>query len=398
MSVLFQALDNKQECVGVYAEGRLIYDELPTELSKTWGYSAFLEDQIVEYASLYCVGSEISDMCPEELKESWHAVSDRMRAYLRSFVTSGVSLDENCFFDLVPQRYLMEFCELKNQITQHVIETHARPENYEHLLSVTKMITEIGAQQLNIKPSNIKHLRANLQARNLLKKLKTTTPHCKYNLDGTKTGRLTTNPAGFPILTLKKEHRAILEPNNDWFVELDFNAAELRVMLSLAGKPQPDIDIHRWHIENLFGKASRSEAKKRAFAWLYNPESEDFSMNKLYERDYVLKRHWDGTTVNTVFGRQIPADKFHALNYIVQSTCADMVLEQACRIRSLLADKRSTIAFIVHDSIVLDFADEDRQELMELVNEFSSTRLGKFMVNISAGKNFGKLRELRVHG
>ena len=70
MSVLFQALDNKQECVGVYAEGRLIYDELPTELSKTWGYSAFLEDQIVEYASLYCVGSEISDMCPEELKES----------------------------------------------------------------------------------------------------------------------------------------------------------------------------------------------------------------------------------------------------------------------------------------------------------------------------------------
>ena len=241
--------------------------------------------------------------------------------------------------------------------------------------------------------------RANLQARNLLKKVKKTTPYCKYNVDGTKTGRLTTNPTGFPILTLKKEHRVILEPNNDWFVDLDFNAAELRVLLALAGKNQPTMDIHKWNIKNVFAdKGTRADAKKRAFAWLYNPESEDRAMSKFYERDTVLNKYWDGTSVNTVFNRKIEADNFHALNYIIQSTCADMVLEQACRIRSLLAGKRSTIAFIVHDSVVLDFADEDRQELIELVNEFSSTRLGKFMVNISAGKNFGKLRELRVHG
>ena len=131
---------------------------------------------------------------------------------------------------------------------------------------------------------------------------------------------------------------------------------------------------------------------------LYNPQSEDHTMSKFYERDEVLKKYWDGQTVKTVYGREIPADDFHALNYVVQSTCADMVLEQACKIRSLLAQKRSTIAFVVHDSIVLDLADEDRQELLHVVGEFSSTRLGNFMVNISAGKNFGKLRELRVNG
>lgn len=397
--MLFQALDNKQECVGVYAGGRLVFDELPAELTKTWAYSSFLPRQDIEYASLYCVGKEISEVCPDHLVSSWKSAELRMRAYLRSFMTSGVSLDENCFFDLVPHRYLMEFCELKNQITEHILDTVPRPENYDHLLAVTKLVTEISHQKLNVRPANIKHLRASLQARNLLKKINKTAPYCKYNVDGTKTGRLTTNPAGFPILTLKKEHRPILEPTNDWFIELDFNAAELRVLLSLAGKPQPNIDIHEWNIQNIFGKdLSRSEAKKRAFAWLYNPESQDSKMNKLYERDSVLKRHWDGQDVTTVFGRKIPADKFHALNYVVQSTCADMVLEQASRIRSLLAEKRSRIAFVVHDSIVLDFADEDRQELVTLVNEFSSTRLGKFMVNISAGKNFGKLRELRVNG
>ena len=397
--MLFQALDNKQECVGVYTDGRLVFDELPVSITKTWGYSTFLSNHKVEYASIYCLGQELDDVCPEELRPQWNRVSSRMRAYLRSFVTSGVSLDENCFFDLVPQRYLMEYCELKNQITDHVLRTVARPDNYEHLLSVTKLVTEISHQKLNICPSNMRAHRANLQARNLLKKVKKTTPYCKYNVDGTKTGRLTTNPTGFPILTLKKEHRVILEPNNDWFVELDFNAAELRVLLALAGKNQPTMDIHKWNIKNVFAdKGTRADAKKRAFAWLYNPESEDRAMSKFYERDTVLNKYWDGTSVNTVFNRKIEADNFHALNYIIQSTCADMVLEQACRIRSLLAGKRSTIAFIVHDSVVLDFADEDRQELIELVNEFSSTRLGKFMVNISAGKNFGKLRELRVHG
>jgi len=345
------------------------------------------------------MGQDLADVCPEDLKEAWTSLSDRMRAYLRSFVTSGVSLDENCFFDLVPQRYLMEFCELKNKISEHVLETTPKPENYEHLLSVTKLVTEISNQKLNIEPSNIRHLRANLQARNFLKKLKHTTPYCKYNVNGTKTGRLTTNPNGFPILTLKKEHRSVVQPNNDWFIELDFNAAELRVLLALAGKPQPTIDIHKWNTQHVFGgQGSRPEAKKRAFAWLYNPDSEDYRMSKLYERESVLNRHWDGKQVNTPFGRTIASDHFHALNYIVQSTCADMVLEQVCKIRSLLAGRRSTIAFVVHDSVVLDFADEDRQELMTIVNEFSSTRLGKFMVNISAGKNFGKLRELRVNG
>ncbi len=397
--MLFQALDNKQECVGIYVDSKLVYEDFPQNLTRTWSYSPSIDDEQVEYASLYCVGSELGDVCPEEHKEEWDRVSSRMRAYLKAFVSSGVSLDENCYFDLVPERYLMEFCEIKNKITEHVFAEYPRPENYEQTLATTRLVSQISAQKLNINPNNIKQFRANKQCRNLLKKINKTAPYCKYIVDGTKTGRLTTSPTSFPILTLKKEHRTILEPNNDWFVELDFNAAELRVLLSLIGKEQPEQDIHNWNIDNVFrGNGTREEAKKRAFAWLYNPESEDHLMNRFYDRDSVLGQYWDGNNVKTVYNRQIPADRFHALNYIIQSTCADMVLEQACKIRSLLANKRSTIAFVIHDSVVLDFADEDRQELMSLVNEFSSTRLGKFMVNISAGKNFGKLRELRVNG
>ena len=75
--------------------------------------------------------------------------------------------------------------------------------------------------------------------RNFLKKIKKTEPYIKYNIFGTKTGRLTTKPNSFPILTLKKEYRSILKPNNDLFVELDYNAAELRVLLTLMNVEQP---------------------------------------------------------------------------------------------------------------------------------------------------------------
>jgi len=396
--VLFQALDNKSECVGVYVDGSLDYHNLPEGLSRTWSYAPYLEEFNVEYASLYGPAN-ISEACPDFLKDEWETASNKLRAYYKSFKTAKVCMEENCFFDLVPERYLMDLCEIKNKITQHVLDSYEKPQNYTHMLEITKLVHEISHQELKIVPANIKLKRANLQARNFLKKIAKNQPYCKYVVNGTKTGRLTAKPTGFPILTMNRDFRAVLEPQNDWFVELDFNAAELRVLLSLLGKEQPEADIHNWNIHNIFRDgSSRAQAKKRAFAWLYNPESEDKTMNQVYDRDAVLGQYWDGENVETLYDRKIAADRFHALNYIVQSTCADMVLEQACKIRRLLSSRRSTVAFVVHDSVVIDLANEDRQEIVGIVEEFSSTRLGKFMVNLQAGKNFGNLKELRIHG
>ena len=87
-----------------------------------------------------------------------------------------------------------------------------------------------------------------------------------YNQFGTVTGRLTVTSNSFPIMNLDKSFRSILKPNNDLFVEFDYNAAELRTILSLSDQQQPEEDIHQWNIKKVFKQdMTRDEAKRKIF-------------------------------------------------------------------------------------------------------------------------------------
>lgn len=394
--MLFQTLDDKKECVGFYQSGELSFDgELPTSLSRTWGYSAFLKNKEIEYAKIYCGGLSLEKACPEALEERWERVSKRLKAFIKSFATSRVSLNESCFFDLVPKKFLLELCYVKDLICEHVFETYERPDNYEYLVSLTQVIEEIRHTKLNINKKNLSLYK--VKHRKFLKKLNSVEHYCKFNIWGTKTGRLTTEPKSFPILTMDKEFRQVIEPKNDYFVELDFNAAELRTLLSLQGRQQPQEDMHEWNIQNVFkGKVTRDEAKKRIFAWLYNPESHDSLCEHAYGRESVVQKYFNQGQVTTFWNKVIPSEKRTALNYIIQSTCAENVLRQMIKLSNYLEGCKSYVAFPIHDSVVLDFSIEDKERLGEIVELFSNTGLGKFKVNVSVGTNFGNLKKLEV--
>ena len=110
--MLFQALDDKGQCVGVYVDGKLSFKNIPTGLTSTWDYANFLKDQDINYARLYCGGQTLDQACPDHLLDEWHEKSAKLKAFLNSFKESKVSLRENCFFDLVPERFLLDFCEI----------------------------------------------------------------------------------------------------------------------------------------------------------------------------------------------------------------------------------------------------------------------------------------------
>ena len=398
----FQALDDKKECVGIYYSGRLVFDEsqFPKTFAnmRTWRYSGFLDDDSIEYGWLLAGGKTLKECCPENLMPDLIKFERKMNAYKKAFELARVNFREHCFFDLVPHDFLVSFLELKNQVTQHVFENSEKTSLYKHLLSVEKLLYKIRYQQLNINNQNARGLFTSSRNRAAAQKLLNGPKHIDYNIFGTRTGRLSTYAGSFPILTMAKDLRALVKPLNDWFISLDYNGAEARTVLGLLGKHQPPGDVHEWNVANVFankGIGDREAAKTFFFSWLYNPDSTKIQ-ESFYDRDALLERYYENGTIKTIFDRNIEVDQYKAVNYIVQSTTADLVNDRAVAIDEFLHDKRTFVSHIVHDEIVLDMPDEERYLIPEIKEIFSNNKLDKFVTNLKAGKDYMDIGVLNI--
>ena len=394
--MIFQTIDDKSECIGVYSDGKLYYDDFPENLSKTWKYGGSITDPTIKYAWLFCEGLDLNNACPTELESELLRIQKRLRAYIKSFKIAKVNMGDHCIFDLVPEDFLKQFCEIKNKITEHVFENFEEPQNYAHLDAVQKLLFKIKYQKLNLNNEGCKELYYSSINRARANLLLEGPRFIDYNLFGTITGRLTTRSESFPALTLKRDFRKLLKPHNDWFLSLDYNAAEVRTFIALTGEEQPLEDVHQWHIKNLIeDELTREDAKIRFFAWLYNYDSNDDEF-AIYHRQALLSEWYSGTHVTTPFKRKIRVDSKKALNYLIQSTTADIVLERAVEIDKFLEDKKSFISHIVHDEIIIDLADEERELIPEIKKLFSENQLANYLVNLNVGKNYYDLEELKL--
>ena len=405
--MLFQTLDDKSECVGIYTDNQLIFDldSFPEGLSKTWKYASYLRNMDIDYASLYLEGGQIKDIIPEYLQDDWDDVSKKIIAFKRSLRLSQVDTYENCFFDLVPERFLVEFCAVKNKITQYIFDNVKRPERYEFYKHTSMMLHDLSNHRVKVNRSKIKSYEKSPKLKNHVRNVLEATPYVCYNQFGTKTGRLTTKKGTLPILTMSKELRSALEPSNDYFLELDFNGAEVRTLLGLLDKEQPPNDVHCFHMDEIFTKINTRDAAKVAFfAWLYGSRTaadagEVQKLTSFYEKDRLLEKYWVGNTVRTPFKKEISdVSEHHALNYLVQSTAAELALKQALKVEYLLRTRSSgsRIAFLIHDAIVLDMKKEDEHLIKALVSLVGSTNFGKFLVNTKMGKNLGYMKDVKI--
>jgi mRNA-degrading endonuclease YafQ of YafQ-DinJ toxin-antitoxin module len=388
--MLFQTIERNKNCYGFYANGQINIDLLPDRPSQTWDYT-HLCDENTELAKIYCGGKTFLDVCPENLKEDAVESFDKLKAFMRSMMHAKVDLEENCFYDLLPEKFILEHFELRNKVTDHVLQTHDKPANYEHLRNASELIFNIQQNKLKIDLETVKNKLPNPKAQRFLK---SNYPNkINYNLFGAVTGRLTLDKTSFPILNLDKDMRDCLKPNNHRFVELDYNSAELRVLLALSGEKQPNIDLHEWNAKHIYGgKLDRAKAKQKIFSWLYDTKN-DVLAEKIYDKELIIKNYWNGNEVETVYKRKIQCDKDHAVNYVIQSTASDLVLEQAYKIHKLLSGKKSYVAFYLYDSIVLDFHFDDLALLKQVADTFADTRFGNFLTNVSVGRNYGEMRK-----
>jgi hypothetical protein len=392
--MFFQLLDNKLDCSGTYLDGQFIWDKIPKGISKTWSYSEHLHGMNIDYAQLLVEGKSIDAACPEFLLERWNHSKSLLMSHFKALKSAKVELTDVCFYDVVPRKHLQHYFDTKNEITKWVFENCERPTHYNLLKDTQAAVKRLKRYPVNLNSFAIYCISAeDLKAKHLYDQFGDNTPYVDYDIFGTITGRLTTKKNSFPILNLKKELKKFVRPNNDVFIEFDFNAAEVRTMLALQNHMQPEEDIHEWNIQNVFKKdLSREEAKTKLFAWLYNNESKAIQSD-YYDRESLVKKYYDGEKIQTPFGRTIACPLRKALNYLLQSSSSDNTLDRFCKISNYLKSTRSHVAFVVHDSVVIDLHKDDRRLIPELKEMFGDTRLGKFKVNCSIGKNLGSMKE-----
>jgi hypothetical protein len=388
--MLFQTIERNKNCYGFYGDGLIQVDLLPVRPSQTWDYT-HLCDENTDLAKIFCGGKSFLEVCPDHLKDEAEQSFDKLKAFMRSMVHAKIDFNENCFYDLLPEKFLLQHFELRNKITKHVLDTYEKPANYKHLRDAAELIFNIQQNSLKIDLEVVKSRLLDVKSQRFLK---ANHPNkINYNLFGAVTGRLTLDKTSFPILNLDKDLRDCIKPNNHRFVELDYNSAELRVLLALSGKPQPDIDLHEWNVKNIYGgKIDRVKAKQKIFSWLYDTKN-DVLAEKTYDKQLIIDKFWNGNEVETVYKRKIQCDKDHAVNYVIQSTSSDLVLEQAYKVHKLLSGKKSYVAFYLYDSIVLDFHFDDLQLLKQVAETFADTRFGKFLTNVSVGRDYGNMRK-----
>ncbi len=205
--MLFQVLDTKADCVGYYANN-VIYPDRPLPLKgSTWDYSPHLLGQDYEIARVYSHGATLTDVCPEDMKEEWERIKKMLKSCLKAFNTSALNMQENCFYDLVPEYFLYQYLEAKNKITQHVLDTQPRPENYRQMRNLVEMLTDIRSRHLNVDLSPVAHLLNSVKGQNFQRTVQSVRHVCDYNAWGTVTGRLAATPKSFPVLTMGKEFR-----------------------------------------------------------------------------------------------------------------------------------------------------------------------------------------------
>jgi len=393
--MIFQILDDRNECFGIYGDGKFTYDRIPDNIWGTWNWDHRLANRNVDYASIYSAGKTLADVAPENLRSRLEKRESKIKSFVKSAFIAKINMKEHCLFDVIPEQHLMHYCEVKNEICQYVFDSYHKPQNHGFMVDLKVMAHGIKQIPVIIDQEVLKkHAKHDNKANVLLNFLNGKNKPICYDIWGSKTGRLTTEKGSFPIMNLKKEIANCVVPKNDIFVQFDLNGAEIRTFISLSTGTHPKADIHLWNMENIFDNVTdRTVAKKKFLAWFYNPNS-DAIKSDYYDRRLLLNKYYKDGFIHTPFGRKIEANDFHALNYLLQSTSSDNCMKQAVKIYKFMKNRKSFVHSVVHDSLTIDLAFEDRHILPSVQEIFEDTDLGWFKSSATAGRNYRDLQEV----
>lgn len=221
--------------------------------------------------------------------------------------------------------------------------------------------------------------------------------YTQYNLYTTTSRPSNTfNNINFAALNKDNGERTCYKPENDMFVELDFQGYHPRLIGELAEWHFPN-DRNTYEILGQLLGVTQQEAKELTFKQLYGGVWSEYKDKPFFKQvDMFIDEMWDTyqysnsySTTNKVFtpgGENITRNKL--FNYIVQSTETSTNVELLKLVLDYLKDKKTKLVLYTYDAFLFDYNKEDGNILQEL------TKILEYPVSIKQGKSYHGLTKI----
>lgn len=233
--------------------------------------------------------------------------------------------------------------------------------------------------------------------------IKDNVTYTSYNLYNS-TSRPTNafNSVNYAAIPKSEEHRKCFHPQNDTFVEFDFDGYHLRLLCEQIGYPLTSESAHKQLAKHYFGTEDITEeqyleAKQINFQAIYGKIPEEHKDLKIFKEiqeyiDNMWKLYTDnGVVFNPISGKPFTSklkDMHPAklMNYMMQS------LETARNILILkdilryLKDKRTKAVLYTYDAILFDFDKQEGREVLEGIKDILEQD-GKYPVKFKYSKD-----------
>ena len=210
------------------------------------------------------------------------------------------------------------------------------------------------------------------------------------------------NSVNFAAIPHTEKHRSTFRPQNDYFVEFDFDGYHLRLLCDQIDYPLTSESAHKQLAKHYFGTEDITddqykEAKQINFQAIYGKIPEEHKDLKIFkEIQEYIDAMWSMFNDNGIVWNPQSSKPFtkelkdmhpaKLMNYMMQSLETSNNIRILKEVLRYLKGKETKIAVFTYDAILFDFSKEDGKETLERIQEILEED-GKFPVKFKFSKN-----------